>query len=700
MRVFELAKELGKTSPQVVALLHQMGVRVTSHMSAVDPAIADRVRRECSGGALLHPPMPSPPPDAGAAGCPGGTAAPSTSPPSAAASAPRATPGVSAPTPAARPPSGLLVREGNVVRVRGPIVVREFAEKLGIRPNQLIAELMGMNVLASIHQTIDVAVACRVAAKHGLTVEQEKRADHRALPAARPPEAEAEDRAEDLVPRPPVVTFLGHVDHGKTSLLDRIRHTAVAQSEHGGITQHIGAYTVNVSGRTITFLDTPGHEAFTEMRARGANVTDIAVLVVAADDGVMPQTEEALSHARAARVAIMVAVNKIDLRTANPDRVLKQLQELGLTPEAWGGETICVPVSALTGQGVDHLLEMILLQADLLDLKANPKRRAEGFVLEGRLEPGMGPTATLLIKRGTLKIGDPIACGTCHGKVRALINDRGVKVKAVTPGLPVQCLGLSGVPDPGTEFRAYADERAARAAAAAAVATQKQKPVAPARKPSLEHLFQQLRSDRPLDLRVVVKADAGGSVEAIQHALGEIRSEKVKLDILHQGVGNVTVNDVMLAAASDALILGFHVANEPGVDAVAKREGVRIYLHQIIYELVDQVREAMTGLLKPIVRESVRGQAEVLQVFPLGKTGRVAGCRVTRGVVSTRFRVRVRRSNEVLYVGSILSLKRFRDAVTEVHEGQECGIRLDRDLEYQPGDMLECYEVEEIPQTL
>ncbi|MGQ9662200.1 MAG: translation initiation factor IF-2, partial [Kiritimatiellia bacterium] len=511
---------------------------------------------------------------------------------------------------------------------------------------------------------------------------------------------EEEDRPEDLVPRPPVVTFLGHVDHGKTSLLDRIRRTSVAQQEHGGITQHIGAYSVETGGRIITFLDTPGHAAFTAMRARGANLTDIAVIVVAADDGVMPQTEEAIQHARAANVAIMVALNKIDLPTANPERVKSQLQALGLTPEEWGGETICVPVSALTGQGVEHLLEMILLLADMLELKANPHRRAQGFVVEGQQEPGMGPSATLLVKRGTLRVGDTILCAHYVGKVRALINDQGVKVKSAGPSIPVRCLGLPGIPPAGSEFRVYADERLARELAAKRAEELRAQQLAVPRKASLEALFEQLREKEKLELNLIVKADTQGTAEAVTNSLRQIKSEKVSLNIILTGVGNITENDVMLASASNAIVLGFHVGKEAGAESMARHEGVEIRLHTIIYELLDEVRNAMAGLLAPKIEERVLGRATVKQIFSLGKKGKVAGCVVTEGVVTLGARVRVKRGKEVLHEGHIESLRRHKDDVSEVRAPLECGIRLSRSMDFDVNDVLECYEVTEVKQTL
>lgn len=607
-----------------------------------------------------------------------------------------------APAPAAKKPEPKPPAD-NIIRVKGPIVVRDFAEKLGVRPNRLIAELMGMNVLAKITESISIDVARKIAEKHGLGFEHEKKsADHEQfLKKKTDGDVDEVDRPEDLLPRPPVVTFMGHVDHGKTSLLDRIRKTQVAKGEHGGITQHIGAYTVDLNGRKITFLDTPGHAAFTAMRARGATLTDIVVIVVAADDGIMPQTKEAISHAKASGVTIMVAINKMDLPAANLERVMGQLQTEGLAPEEWGGTTVCVPVSAVTGKGIDHLLEMILLQADVLELKANPKRRAKGFVIEAELKAGMGPTASLLVKAGTLKIGDAILCGPHYGKVRALINDHGVQVKSAGPGAPIKCLGLSGVPEAGAEFRVCANDKIAREQAGQMTDQMRQEQVGePTRKISLADIFQQIKDQNRLELKIILKADTQGSVEAITHSLGEIKSDKISLNVLFGATGNITANDIMLASASNGIIFGFNVGKESGVDSVARHEGVELHLHNIIYELIDKVRDAMTGMLAPLYKENMVGHAEILEVFPLGKAGKVAGCKVLDGSARTKVKVRVKRGKEVLFEGGIDSLKHFKESVSEVKEGNECGIRLAKFSDFQKGDIFEFYELEQLAQTL
>jgi translation initiation factor IF-2 len=698
MRVFELARDIGVESKAVIAKLREAGVEVKSHMSAVEPDAIDLVRAELAPAAPAAAPEPAP------------AAAPAPPPEPQPAPAPETPPPEPAPEPAAEPgpatepepaaaPAG---RPEKVVRTRGPLVVKDLAEQLGMRPNMVISELMKMNIFASINQRVELDVVRKIAEKHGFAFEQEKRAEHKPAPRKREEDAEAEpeDRAEDLVVRAPVVTFLGHVDHGKTSLLDRIRNATVAEGEWGGITQHIGAYTVDLDGRKITFLDTPGHAAFTAMRARGANLTDIAVIIIAADDGVMPQTREAIMHARAAEVTLMVAINKMDVPGANADRVRQQLQQEGLTPESWGGELICCEVSAQTGDGIDHLLEMILLQSEVLELRANPQRRARGYVVEGRMEPGMGPVADLLVTTGTLKLGDALLCGRHWGRVKALINDHGAKVKSAGPSVPVRCLGLSGVPEAGAEFRVCKSDRWARSRAETSGQDADRETLTVARKTSLDSLFAQLEDSEKLELKIVLKADTQGSLEAIVHALEEIKSDKISLNFVLTGTGNISVNDVMLASASDAVILGFHVGSEAGVDSMAKHEGVDIRLHQVIYELIDQVREAMTGMLAPVVKEEVLGRAEIRQVFTLGKTSKVAGCLVVSGEVRADGRVRVLRGEEKLFDGRIASLKHFQDDVRSVRESQECGIRIGNYTGFEAGDELECYELREVEQSL
>jgi translation initiation factor IF-2 len=587
-------------------------------------------------------------------------------------------------------------------------VVRELAEQLKQKPFKIIADLMEAGVFANVNQAIEEPVAQKVCAKYGFRFEVEKRERGSGLVHApvRKVELDVEDKAEDLKPRAPVVTIMGHVDHGKTTLLDGIRKSNVAAGEAGGITQHIGAYTISFPHperkkelAQITFLDTPGHAAFSSMRARGANVTDIVVLVVAANDGVMPQTIEALTPAKAAKVPIIVAVNKIDHPNANSLKVRQQLQDKGLAPDDWGGDTIFVDVSALTKAGVDKLIEMILLQADLLELKANPTRLAKGNVIESGLEPG-GPTATVLVRKGTLRVSDVIICGQFYGRVRALINEEGKRQKEAGPSVAVKVLGLNGVPEAGLEFNIVQDEKAARELAEQrgfeAKALGQEQPRA---KVTLESLFAQLETNVAKSLRLVVKADTQGSVEAIVDALKKIESNKVSLEVIHSAVGTITESDVALASASRAVILGFHTRVDSGVADKAKHEGVQIKLYAIIYELIDQVKEAMAGLLEPILRDVTVGAAEVRKIFELSKGAPVAGCMVTSGRI-VKGKVRVRRRKEIIYEGLTQSLRRFQDEVNEVRAGMECGIRIEGFSEFQTGDNIECYSIEKIAQKL
>jgi len=604
-------------------------------------------------------------------------------------------------------PKIVLPSDAQVITIKPPIVVRDLAEQLKQKPFIIIGDLMKLGVFANVNQAIDEKIAAQICAKYGFKFEVEKRAkgEGQVHKVEKKIEIDLEDKPEDLKPRPPVVTIMGHVDHGKTSLLDVIRKANVAAGEAGGITQHIGAYTISFPHperkndlQQITFLDTPGHAAFSSMRARGANVTDIVVLVVAANDGVMPQTIEALNHAKAAKVPILVAVNKIDHPNANSMKVRQQLQEKGLVPDDWGGETIFVDCSALTKQGVDKLLEMILLQADLVELKANPDRRAKGNVIESGIEPG-GPMATVLVRKGTLRVSDVIICGEYYGKARALINEEGKRLKEATPSVAVKVLGLNGVPEAGLEFSVVEDERSARELAgqrAHAARIQNQEARS---KVTLENLFATLDSQQGKTFKVVVKADTQGSVEAIVEALKKIESDKVSLEVIHSDVGAITENDVALASASRGIILGFHTRVDNTAAEKAKREGVQIKLYAIIYELIDEVKDAMAGLLEPVLKETVIGSAEVRQIFNLSKGVPVAGSMVSSGRI-VRGKVRVRRRKDVIYEGVTQSLRRFQDEVNEVRAGMECGIRIEGFGEIQVGDVIECYSVEKTVQKL
>ncbi|MBI3416795.1 MAG: translation initiation factor IF-2 [Verrucomicrobia bacterium] len=596
---------------------------------------------------------------------------------------------------------------GELISLKPPIIVRDLAEKLNRKPFQLIADLIHLNVFANVNQALDEVVAQKICAKYGFRFEVEKRERGGGIVHApvKKIELDMDDKPEELVLRAPVVTIMGHVDHGKTTLLDVIRKANVAAGEAGGITQHIGAYTITIPHperpkelQQITFLDTPGHAAFSAMRARGANVTDIVILVVAANDGVMPQTMEALNHARAAKVPIIVAVNKSDHPNANPMKVRQQLQDKGLVCEEWGGDTIFQDVSALTKQGVDKLLELIVLQAEIMELKANPNRRAKGNVIESGLEPG-GPTATVLVRKGTLRVGETIICGHHWGKVRALINEEGKRLKEAGPSVAVKVLGLNGVPEAGLEFSVVENEKSVRELAEQREqetrALGKEKRV----KVTLENLFDALAADSAKVLRVLVKADTQGSVEAIVEALKKTESDLVSLEVIHSAVGTITKEDVMLASASKGIILGFHTRIDNGVTDIAKREGVQIKQYTIIYELIDQVKEAMAGLLDPILKEVVIGSAEVRQIFALSKGGNVAGCIVNSGRI-VKGKARILRRKEVIHEGIIQTLRRFQDDVNEVRAGLECGIRVSSYDDLLVGDVIESFTTEKVAQKL
>jgi translation initiation factor IF-2 len=591
---------------------------------------------------------------------------------------------------------------GKVVHLKPPIIVRELAQQIGLKPFQVISDLMEMNIFAAINHTIEPDIAFAICKKHGYIFEVEKREKgagvHKTEVVVEEPRPPQPPPQEQLKPRAPIITFMGHVDHGKTSLMDAIRKSRVAAGEAGGITQHIAAYSVVHNGHPITFLDTPGHQAFTAMRARGATVTDIVVLVVAADDGIMPQTIEAINHAKAAKVPIIVAINKIDLPSANIDRVKTQLQERGLTPEDWGGETICCPVSATKGTGIDHLLEMMLLQSEVMELKASPTALARATVIEAQLEAGRGPTVTAIVRMGTLKVGQPFICGNYWGKVKSLISDTGQNVREAGPATPIKVLGFTGLPNAGDELLVMESERSARTLGEERLLERRNQKLAMPQRATLESLFDSM-GDGKKQLQIILKCDVQGSVEAISTALNQIESKKIDLEIIHSGVGPISESDVLLATASNAVIIGFNVKTENQAASAAKREGVQIKLYSIIYELIDQIKEAMVGLLDPELRESVVGHAEVRQIFELSK-GTVAGCYVSDGRIIRSGRARVIRKRQPIYDGGIATLRRFQDDVKEVRAGVECGIKLGDYTEYEVGDIIECYNLEKVAQQL
>lgn len=590
----------------------------------------------------------------------------------------------------AEPAAPPVVREPRPVTITEGITVRELAEKLDIRAKELLKNLLDRGVFASINQALDIQTATSLAeAFSGIVqvVSFEEQMAHE--------DVSKDDKSERLTPRAPVVTVMGHVDHGKTSLLDAIRSTDVAGGESGGITQHIGASDVHIDGKRIVFIDTPGHEAFTRMRARGAKVTDIVVLVVGADDGVMPQTEEAIDHARAAKVPIIVALNKIDKPDAQPERVKRQLADHGLMPEDWGGDTVMVEVSAKTKKNIERLLEMILLVGDLRELKSNPAASASGTVLESRVDKGRGPVATVLVQNGTLSVGDVFICGAVYGKVRALYDDRGQPVKSAGPSTPVEVLGLQGIPDAGDQFY-VADEAKARHIVEYRQSKLREATLAKSASSrlTLDQLHEQLKAGEVKDLPIVIKGDVQGSVEVLGEMLPKLSNDQVKLKIIHASVGAVSETDVLLASASSAIIIAFNVRPERKASDLAQQEGVDIRLHTIIYEVVDEIKKAMAGLLTPVIKEQYLGRAEVRNTFRVKGVGMIAGSHIQDGIVKRDAEVRVLRDNVVVYTGRISSLRRFKDDVNEVRAGFECGISISNFADVKVGDILECFAME------
>ena len=604
------------------------------------------------------------------------------------------------------------VGDVKLISMKPPVIVRDFATALGMRPFQLISELMQMGIFAAITQSLDEAVAAKLAEKHGFLLEVKHRGDPVALAQKEKEKKEkklvVEDDTKDLVLRPPVVCILGHVDHGKTSLLDAIRKADVAKGEAGGITQHIGAYQIDFNDRKITFLDTPGHAAFTKMRSRGASATDVAILVVAADDGFMPQTDEALKIAlnekaqHAEKFALLVAVNKMDVKGANLDQVKGQMQQRNIAPEDWGGETVTVPVSAIKGTGINELLEMILLQADVLELKANPKAEASGVVIESQVDVGRGPLATVIVQRGTLRVGDAIVCGANWAKVRAMFDDQGRSIKEAPPSTPARVIGWTGTPDSGTTFKVVKNAREAEKLAEEEQYRLKKITTtadAAPKENTLDSLFANIAATQQKVLKVIIKTDVFGSTEAVRNILEAIKSTKVSLEIVSTDVGIITKNDVLMAGAAGSVIIGFNTKSENGVTPLAKHHGVRIETYAIIYELGDKVREMMADLLDPDLKETKTGVAEVRATFPLAK-GFVAGCLVTEGKINRNASARVRRGKEIVHEGKIGTLKRFKDDANEVRAGLECGIKLDDFNGYQKGDFIECFEVQKVRAAL
>ncbi len=580
-----------------------------------------------------------------------------------------------------------------IIQIEKSIAVKELAEKLGTTSSDLVMRLMKRGIMANLNQEIDFDTASSICEEFDILTEEAPEID-----ILEETFKEEEEDEKNLEERPPVVVVMGHVDHGKTSLLDSIRKSRVTEKEAGGITQHIGAYTVSIDNKPITFLDTPGHEAFTAMRMRGASITDIAILVVAADDGVMPQTIEAINHAKAAGVEIIVAINKIDKESANPDRVKQELTEYGLLAEDWGGDTICVPVSAVSKEGIDNLLEMIILVAEMKELKANHNKKARGTVIEAKLDKGRGSVATILVQSGTLKVGDPIVAGSSYGKIRAMMNDKGQKVKSAGPSVPVEILGLSEVPLAGDSFYVAKSDKQARQVAEAVIAKDRVDMIkSTPQKVSLDDLFTQIQSGNMKELNIVIKADVQGSVEAVRSSLEKLSNEEVRIRTIHGGVGAITESDVMLASASNAIIIGFNVRPENTAKSVAEDQKVDVRLYRVIYNAIEDITAAMKGMLDPVYEEKVTGHAEIRQIFKASGVGTIGGSYVTDGKIVRNSQVRIIRDGIVVYEGELAALRRFKDDVKEVNAGYECGLLFNKFNDIKEGDQVEAFIMEQIP---
>lgn len=583
------------------------------------------------------------------------------------------------------------ISENEIIEIGELITVKDLAEKLNKSGTEVIKALIFTGVMAAINQEIDFATAEKVAEKFNVTLQKKEESSNLVEE-----EENVADDEESLVKRPPIVTVMGHVDHGKTSLLDAIRKSKVTSTEAGGITQHIGAYTVNLNGEKITFLDTPGHEAFTAMRARGAQITDIVILVVAADDGIMPQTKEAINHCKAANVPMIVAINKIDKPGANIDKVKQELSEFGLISEDWGGDTICVPVSARSGEGIDSLLEMVVLTSEMEELKANPDRKAKGTVIEAKLDKGRGAVASLLVQNGTLTVGDSILVGSTYGRIRAMFDDKSKKIKTAGPSIPVEILGLSEVPAAGDKFNVVKDEKTARNMADSRREKEKAENLQNAHRVSLEDLYSQIQEGKVKELALIVKADVQGSVEALKQSLEKLSTESVKVRVIHQAVGAITETDITLATASNAIIIGFNVRPDSNAVAAAEKEKVDIKTYRIIYDAIEDVKSAMIGILEPEYKEVVLGSAEIRQTYKISNIGTIAGCYVLNGKITRNSDIRVIRDGIVIFESKLASLKRFKDDAKEVNSGYECGLSVEKFNDIKEGDIIEAFTMEEV----
>lgn len=653
--MYELAKQAGISSKKLISILDDLDIKIKNHMSTIDDDTAklvmDLIEEETGKSKKKREKVHEKEKEK-----------------------------------IEKKPEKTIEKQQKTITLPDKISVRDLGNYMEIEPVRIIKKLIDYGLMVNINAEIDFELAKKIAGEFGFEVLKEKTDDQKNVLIE-----EENDNPEDMKSRPPVVTVMGHVDHGKTSLLDAIRKTNITTREAGGITQHIGASEVEINGKKIVFLDTPGHEAFTTLRARGAKVTDIAILVVAADDGVMPQTVEALNHAKAAGVPIIVAVNKIDKPTANPERVKQQLAEYDLIPEEWGGDTIFVNVSAKTGAGIDQLLEMIILVAEMAELKANYNCKASGVIIEAKLDKGRGPVATVLVQRGTLKVGDDIVAGVAYGRVRALFNSRGKKIKEAGPSIPVEVIGLSEVPIAGDILRAVSSEREAKAIAEEQINRQKEAEFATSKKISLNQLYEKLQKGEMKELNVIIKADVQGSVEALKQSLEKCSTNEIEVRIIHGGVGAISESDVMLASASNAIIVGFNVRPDSNAKKLAEKEQIDIRTYRVIYEVVDDVRSAIIGMLEPEYEEVVLGRAEVRALFKVPNVGVVAGCFVTEGKITRNSNIRVIRQGIVVYEGRISSLKRFKDDVKEVMSGYECGIGIEKFNDIKEQDVLEAF---------
>ncbi len=711
MRVHEVAKDLGLASKEVLNALAEIGIEAKSHMSMLDEDAVTAVLEHLTGSKKDETEKKTAVPDPEDTKKPEAPAKVSTS----GAAKGKSKKGSdrkndrsrSGQRPTGRTrteqraPAAAVDGEPRIIMLEGALSLKDLSEKMNLNPATVMKKLISLGMMISINQEVDLDTAEKIASEFNVLVDSQKAAGRgteleKAVEDSFASGAIVDDDEQEWKPRPPVVTVMGHVDHGKTSLLDMIRKTNVTAQEAGGITQHIGAYQVTLDGKRIVFLDTPGHEAFTAMRARGAQATDIAILVVAADDGIMPQTIEAINHAKAANVPIIVAINKIDRPTANVERVKQQLTEYGLVAEEWGGDTICVPVSAKENIGIDHLLEMILLVAEMQDLKAVPNRPAKGIIIEAELDKGMGPLATVLIKTGTIRIGDGIIAGSSYGKVRAMIDDKGRRVKEAGPSTPVAVLGLSDVPQAGDMLFVVGDDRAARLLAEKQADKQREELQSRAAKVTLDNLYSQIQEGGMKELNIIVKADVQGSVEAVRQSFEKLSDSDVMINVLHGGVGTITESDVMLAAASNAIITGFNVRPDSNSRRLAEQENIDIRTYRIIYDAINDIKAAMEGMLDPEFKEVILGRAEVRATFKVPKAGTVAGSYVQEGKITKSSQVRLIRNGSVIHQGKIDSLKRFKDDVREVQAGFEFGISLEKFNDVKEGDIIEAFAIVQV----